>query len=136
MKKSKIASHNLLVNQQRVTLLELLDRLLDKGVVAKGEIILSVAEIDLVYLNLGLLLSSVKTIEKARKKGDLIREVPISCSYDTSTISSKAVSHGLAVALAALLLLALGAWRLAELDGRRLGQTGWAREFMAWLGCR
>jgi hypothetical protein len=62
MKKAKIVS-------QRVTLLELLDRLLDKGVVAKGEIILSVAEIDLVYLNLGLLLSSVKTVETARRIG-------------------------------------------------------------------
>lgn len=58
-----------MINQQRVTLLELLDRLLDKGVVAKGEIVLSVAEIDLVYLNLGLLLSSVKTVEKARGIG-------------------------------------------------------------------
>lgn len=51
------------------TILELLDRLLDKGVVVKGEIILSIAEIDLVYLNLGLLLSSVKTVEKARRRG-------------------------------------------------------------------
>lgn len=69
MRRAKIASPELLVNQQRVTLLELLDRLLDKGVVAKGEIILSVAEIDLIYLNLGLLLSSVKTVEKARGIG-------------------------------------------------------------------
>lgn len=30
----------------------------------------------------------------------------------------------------------IGAWRLAELDGSRLGQTGCAREFMAWLDCR
>lgn len=51
------------------TLLELLDRLLDKGVVVKGEIILSIAEIDLVYLNLGLLLSSVKTVEEVHQKG-------------------------------------------------------------------
>ena len=71
MKKAKVAGHKLLVNSQRVTLLELLDRLLDKGVVAKGEIILSVADIDLVYLNLGLLLSSVKTVEKARGSGSI-----------------------------------------------------------------
>lgn len=51
------------------TILELLDRLLDKGVVVKGEIILSIAEIDLVYLNLGLLLSSVKTVEDVHQKG-------------------------------------------------------------------
>lgn len=69
MKKAKVASQELLINQQKVTLLELLDRLLDKGVVAKGEIVLSVADIDLIYLNLGLLLSSVKTVEKARSIG-------------------------------------------------------------------
>lgn len=54
-----------ILENQRLTLLELLDRLLDKGVMAKGEILLSVADIDLVYLNLGLLLSSVKTVEHA-----------------------------------------------------------------------
>lgn len=67
MKKAKIITQELLINQKRVTLLELLDRLLDKGVVTKGEIILSVADIDLIYLNLGLLLSSVKTVEAARR---------------------------------------------------------------------
>jgi hypothetical protein len=56
---------NQLIKNQQVTLLELLDRLIDKGVVVKGEIMLSVADIDLIYLNLGLLLSSVKTVEQA-----------------------------------------------------------------------
>lgn len=59
---------DLLVKYQQVTLLELLDRLLDKGVVVKGEILLSVADIDLIYLNLGLLLSSVKTVQQAAKR--------------------------------------------------------------------
>src|SRR6266849_10386664 len=58
-----------IVKNQQVTLLELLDRLLDKGVVVKGEILLSVADIDLIYLNLGLLLSSVKTVEQAARRG-------------------------------------------------------------------
>jgi hypothetical protein len=57
-----------LLRNQHFTLLELLDRLLDKGAVVKGEILLSVADIELVYLNLGLLLSSVKTVEHAAKK--------------------------------------------------------------------
>lgn len=57
------------IANQRFTLLELLDRLLDKGVVVKGEILLSVADIDLVYLNVGLLLSSVKTVEQAARRG-------------------------------------------------------------------
>jgi hypothetical protein len=66
--KSKTSSQ--VVRNQRVTLLELLDRLLDRGVVVKGEILLSVADVSLVYLNLGLLLSAVKTVEKAARRGD------------------------------------------------------------------
>jgi hypothetical protein len=58
-----------IVKSQQVTLLELLDRLIDKGVMVKGEILLSVADVDLVYLNLGLLLSSVKTVENAARRG-------------------------------------------------------------------
>src|SRR3989442_1443582 len=58
-----------IIKNQHFTLLELLDRLLDKGVMVKGEILLSVADIDLVYLNLGVLLSSVKTIERAVRRG-------------------------------------------------------------------
>ncbi len=69
MRRVKIKTSEQIVKNQHVTLLELLDRLLDKGVMVKGEILLSVADIDLVYLNLGLLLSSVKTVEKAARKG-------------------------------------------------------------------
>jgi hypothetical protein len=59
-----------IVKNRPVTLLELLDRLVDRGVVVKGEILLSVADMDLIYLNLGLLLSSVKTVENAARRGD------------------------------------------------------------------
>jgi gas vesicle structural protein len=48
------------VNRQ-VTLLDLLDRLLDKGVVLSGEIVLTVADVDLVYVSLRALVSSVDT---------------------------------------------------------------------------
>jgi hypothetical protein len=69
MKHSKIKTSDQIVKNQHFTILELLDRLLDKGVVVKGEVLLSVADIDLIYLNLGLLLSSVKTVEKAARRG-------------------------------------------------------------------
>lgn len=69
MKHSKIKTSDQIVKNQHFTILELLDRLLDKGVVVKGEVLLSVADIDLIYLNLGILLSSVKTVEKAVRKG-------------------------------------------------------------------
>src|SRR5712692_6789209 len=67
MSRHKINAGDDIVNYQHVTLLELLDRLLDKGVVVKGEVLLSVADVDLVYLNLGLLLSSVKTAQEAAR---------------------------------------------------------------------
>jgi hypothetical protein len=47
-----------------VTLLELLDRALDKGVVLTGDITLSVANVDLVYVGLRLLLTSVETMRR------------------------------------------------------------------------
>jgi len=65
-----VKTDNQVLRQQRFTLLELLDRLLDKGVMVKGEILLTVADIDLVYLNLGLILSSVKSVEKAYGSGN------------------------------------------------------------------
>ncbi len=70
MKQQKIKTSDQIVRTRNFTLLELLDRLLDKGVMVKGEILLSVADIDLVYLNLGILLSSVKSIEQAASRGD------------------------------------------------------------------
>jgi hypothetical protein len=63
--KNKTIDH--IIQHQQVTLLELLDRLLDKGVVVKGELLLSVADVDLLYLNLGVLLSSVKTVREAAR---------------------------------------------------------------------
>ena len=52
--------------EKRVTLLEVLDRVLDKGVVITGDIVISVADVDLVYLGLKVLLSSVETMERLR----------------------------------------------------------------------
>lgn len=51
-----------LYNRERqVTFLETLDRLLNQGVVVAGDVTLSVADVDLIYLGLRLLLSSVET---------------------------------------------------------------------------
>lgn len=58
------------IRNYQVTLLELLDRLIDKGVIVKGEILLTVADVDLVYLNLSLLLAAVKTVERAARGRD------------------------------------------------------------------
>lgn len=50
------------------SLLELVDRLLHKGVVLAGEATISVAGIDLIYLGLNVVLSSVETIERVRER--------------------------------------------------------------------
>lgn len=50
--------------QQDVTLLELVDRVLNKGVVLTGDVTLSVADVDLVYVGLRVLLASVGTLEQ------------------------------------------------------------------------
>ncbi len=49
-----------------VTLLEVVDRVIDKGVVLTGDITLSVADIDLVYLGVRLLLASQDTAQRLR----------------------------------------------------------------------
>lgn len=52
-----------ILKEEETTLVEILDRVLDKGVVISGDVILSVADIDLVYLGLKVVLSSVETLE-------------------------------------------------------------------------
>ena len=47
---------------QRVSLCETLDRVLNKGAVVAGEVTISVADVELVYLGLHLVLSSVETV--------------------------------------------------------------------------
>jgi hypothetical protein len=51
-----------LTTQQEVGLVEILDRALGAGVVITGDITLSLADVDLVYLNLRLLVGSVPTV--------------------------------------------------------------------------
>lgn len=56
--------HNALLESERVTLLDLLDQVLETGVVIDGEIDLSVADINLVHLGLKLVLASSATLEQ------------------------------------------------------------------------
>ena len=50
---------------EHVTLVELVDRVLNTGVVLVGDITLSVADVDLVYVGLRVLLTSVAALEEA-----------------------------------------------------------------------
>jgi gas vesicle structural protein len=56
--------------ERPVSLSEVLDRVLNKGVVVAGEIVISVAGVDLVYLGLNVLLTSVETaLQSSRARG-------------------------------------------------------------------
>ena len=57
---------HLAFNHERMSLCEVLDRVLNTGVVVVGEVVISVADIDLIYLNLQLLLTSVETARGGR----------------------------------------------------------------------
>jgi hypothetical protein len=56
--------HSSVAARQQVTLVELVDRILDKGVVLSGDVTLAVADVDLVQLSLRALLSSVAATER------------------------------------------------------------------------
>jgi hypothetical protein len=47
-----------------LSLLETLDHVLDRGLVIAGEVTIAVADIDLVYIGLNLLLGSVETVNE------------------------------------------------------------------------
>lgn len=55
---------NVIDQSKEITILEILDRVLNKGVVITGDIVISVADIDLVYLGLKLILTSVETMQQ------------------------------------------------------------------------
>jgi hypothetical protein len=51
-----------LAEMEHLSLCEVLDRVLTKGAVIAGEVIISVANVDLLYLGLELVLASVETV--------------------------------------------------------------------------
>ena len=51
-----------------VSLLETLDHVLNRGLVIAGEITIAVADVDLVFLGLNVLLSSVETANEVLRK--------------------------------------------------------------------
>lgn len=57
-----------LFENQRISLCETLDRVLNTGVVVHGDITISVANIDLIYISLRTLLTSVETARQLQEK--------------------------------------------------------------------
>ena len=58
----------LLGEESELSLLETLDHVLNRGLVIAGEITISVADIDLIFMGLNVLLSSVETAHQVLNK--------------------------------------------------------------------
>lgn len=56
------------LEESELSLLETLDHVLNRGLVIAGEITISVADIDLVFLGLNVLLSSVETAQEVLRR--------------------------------------------------------------------
>ena len=54
---------------QEVTLLDLLDRVIDHGVILSGDVTLSVANVDLIYVGLRVLLAPVERLPELVMSG-------------------------------------------------------------------
>lgn len=64
------------VGREQGSLVELVNRVLDRGVVIHGDITLSVAGVDLVYVGLTAVLTSVSTARKTLGKRVGVQEFP------------------------------------------------------------
>jgi hypothetical protein len=51
-----------------LSLLETLDHLLDRGVVIAGEAVISIGDVDLLYLGLNIVLANVDAVMRVSKK--------------------------------------------------------------------
>lgn len=67
-------NNNVIDESKDITILELLDRVLNKGVILTGDLVISVADIDLVYVGVKLMLSSVETMEQLKNVRSISEE--------------------------------------------------------------
>lgn len=56
-----------MIAQQDIALIDILDVILDKGVAIKADLVISIAEVDLVYLDLRLLIASVESLAQSQQ---------------------------------------------------------------------
>ncbi len=55
-------------NDEELSLLETIDHLLDRGVVIAGEAIVSIGDVDLLYLGLNVVLANVDAVARVSRK--------------------------------------------------------------------
>jgi hypothetical protein len=65
-KAGRRAVHKAAWRDEHISLCETLDRVLNKGVVVVGEVVISVANVDLLYIGLNLMVTSVETVNQMR----------------------------------------------------------------------
>ncbi|WP_270886812.1 gas vesicle protein [Pedococcus sp. 5OH_020] len=63
-------------SREDVALVDLLDRVIDGGVVVTGDIVLSVADVDLVYVGLRLVLAPAYAVDESIRRGRSRRPAP------------------------------------------------------------
>jgi hypothetical protein len=76
------AGVNRALRDRDVSLLDLIDRLLDGGVVIHGDITLAVADVDLLYVGLRAMVASVETLE---------RDLGVSLTADSPSLRASAL---------------------------------------------
>ncbi|MFH1192467.1 MAG: gas vesicle protein GvpJ [bacterium] len=67
--KSRPTTRGQFCKSKKVTLLDALDRVIDKGAYVDGEIVLRIADIDLVFIGLRLMVTSISNAERLRGNG-------------------------------------------------------------------
>ncbi|WP_100408007.1 gas vesicle protein [Bacillus solitudinis] len=58
------------VENKDIALIDILDVILDKGVAIKADLIISIAGVDLVYLDLRVLIASVESLVQAQQENE------------------------------------------------------------------
>jgi hypothetical protein len=56
------------IEDKEIALIDILDVILDKGVAIKADLVISIAGVDLVYLDLRVLISSVESLVQAQQE--------------------------------------------------------------------
>ncbi|WP_409274773.1 gas vesicle protein [Neobacillus sp. SCS-31] len=60
------------IENKEIALIDILDVILDKGVALRADLVISIAGVDLVYLDLRVLIASVESLVLAQQKGKTI----------------------------------------------------------------
>jgi hypothetical protein len=76
------------LEESELSLLETLDHVLNRGLVIAGEITISVADVDLIFVGLNVLVSSVETANEVLRSREA-RALGSTASGESSKISSE-----------------------------------------------